>query len=404
MAYLMNFMKILSYEEQEERVFASAEYLEWEKLREHCDMMLRKGYFRGNGRDLSDPEKLVLKKEKRLVETIWKKYQHMPNVLANSVLGYLDSYDTVRYRSRLNGVDSLSTFSECSQVRLADLREAATKLSYMVLPIDYVNRKTINDIMLKDVQERGYCSQSIIMEQLSQAKNVISDIADFTEQDLYMLCPVSFYDLCRVENDTESREMIFGGELVRVKALLDTIMQIQRNLFATLKGEEADTGVWEIGEGGGCSESELMHLQILVEMILPIQRSLLEIGQEYLDMVAWEKTMRRNHGQVTQELLHKMSKQLSWAKEARQTLRKVYAQEIKKSEKAELIIPEAAVIVDVLIFALPRGTSLQYGDGLARVFRDFGVDMPESFYLKRGFVRQSEERDCYDTEGIELAF
>lgn len=410
MAYLMDFMEFLPPDAQKEKVLNSAEFKEWEKLREHCDMMLERGIFcntDGRSGSLSNPEKLVLKKEERLLDAIWKKYHYIPFEMRDSALGYVRSDEYGRITNRIrhcerNIAGELHRFSKHPQVRLADIREAATKLSYMILPVCYVNRKIINQIIEKEILSKSYSSGSCIVYGIESSESLISRIEDFTKQNLYVLCPVSFYDLCRAEMDDKQREVIFGGELLQVKALLDTITQIQRNLFAILNDNEGDTGIWEIGEGSRCSENELMHLRILIETIMPIQRSLLEIVQDSKDMDSWKKTMCSNHRKAISDILRRMSKQLSWSDEAIKAMEGVSVKKGADFRKTSWILSEAAAMTDVLVFSLPQETSVMYGDGFARILEAFGVGMLENFYLNRGFTKLDKTTGGFRTSEIKL--
>lgn len=76
MAHLMDFLAFWLPDEQREKARASSEFLQWSELKNKCEIMLERGYFAGNERreNLSGPEKLVLKQEDRLFQTIWQKY------------------------------------------------------------------------------------------------------------------------------------------------------------------------------------------------------------------------------------------------------------------------------------------------------------------------------------------
>lgn len=311
-----------------------------------------------------------------------------------SALGRKEGYGNHVYlRSRGDDVSALVEFCAFPQVKLEAIREAANKLSMMVLPMCYFDSEMLCNIM-REIAD-NYCYTSPI-------KDVVSRVKEYTEQDLYVLCPVSLYNLVQAEQDGKQREVIFGGELMHVKALLDTITQIQRNLFALLSGDEADTGIWEIGEGSGCSENELMHLRILVATIMPIQHSLLKLTRGSNSIDAWEETMRTNHCTEVAKVLKEVSQQLSWSKEAEGALRRIYSSE--DSKKASWIIPEATAITNVLFFTVPHGTSLLYDDEIARVVKCYSVNMPKSFYLERGFVKQSQKDVGKVVEEIRLSF
>ena len=390
MAFLAEFLALSLPTEQKERALASPEFQEWMELRGHSDIMLERGYFTGEDNDLSDPEKRVLKAEERLLETIWKKYQFVPEEMEESALGEKRySYNLINRCARNKAAKELVKFSNYPQIKLAEIREVADKLSLMVVPFCYLDRGRL-EATVKEMERNHHCINTDLFEES------ISRIAPYTEQDLYVLCPASLYNLVQVERDKGRHEVIFGGELMQFKAVLDTIAQIQKNLFAILQGNEADTGIWEIGQGSGCSENELMHLKILVETIMPIQHGLLEIARKSGDMSVWEKTMHLNHYKEVTKVLQGISHQLSWSKEAEKALKKFHAKDIKDSKKASWVISEAVAMTNVMFFSLPHGTSLMYGDGLAKIFKCYSVDMPESFYRNRGFMKQSNGEIPYE--------
>lgn len=383
MAYLMNFLNCSSSGEQEKKALSSPEFAEWKELRKHCDTMLERGVFSGNSSNLSNPERLVLKKERRLFNAIWQQYQIIPYEMQESALGEIEWHQI--QHPRRNAAEQLYWFAISPTVKLAEIRDAAEKLSYMVLPIRYVDEKTIHSIAERPDSWRGG-PWAPVKNEIEQIKAQISRIAEYTKQDLYILCPASFYDLCQAEKDKEQREVIFGGELIQAKATLDTITRIQRNLFAMLEGHEADTDIWEIGEGCGYSESELVHLKMLVEIIMPIQRSLFTIAQKSQDMSPkWAQEVYEKHYEEVSKILCETTQQLSWSEEAQKALSKMY--ENVKPWK----ITETATITDVLIFALPHGTSLLYGDEFARVLANFSMNLPKSFYIGRGFSQSNSK-------------
>lgn len=399
MAYLMDFLTLSFPTVQEKKALNSPEFKEWEQLRSKCRIMLERGYFTGCRDRLSDPEKLVLKQEQRLLRAIWEKYQFVPSDMQWSALGTKKSNSQyVQGYMGSREVTNLVDFCKLPQTKLKELREVANKLSLMVLPFCYLNKRKILDINGEIFQANG-------LRYVRDLEDEISQIADYTEQDLYVLCSANMYDLAQAENDMEQREVIFGGELIQVKALLNTITQIQRNLFAILDGNEGDTGVWEIGEDGECSENELRHLKILVETIMPIQRSLLEFVEDTNGVDSWRKKMHNNHCGEVSKVLQEISGQVSWVKEMEKALKESYAKEIKASKKTSWVIPEAATMPFLVVFAVPHGTSLMYGNVSARVCKCFDVVAPESFYLNKGFVRKRSEDYDNDhvTKQLELA-
>lgn len=248
MAYLVDFLALSFPVAQEKKVLASSEFKEWEELREHCDIMIERGYFTGDHGSLSKPEQLVLKKEARLVDTIWKKYHFVPDDMEYSALrekggsGYFA--ETCHLCTRDKKVADLVKFSGCLQAKLSDIREVANKLSLMILPFCYFSQEKLGEI------SREISHYSVIG--VEEIEKLVLNIAEYTQQDLYVLCPISLYDFYQAESDRKQREVVFGGELVQAKITLDTIIQIQRNMFAMLNGNEGDTGIWEIGEGVDC--------------------------------------------------------------------------------------------------------------------------------------------------------
>lgn len=360
MANLTNFMEPRLIEAAEMELRLSAEFQEWERLREVCNSFLRQGIFVGKDyKVLSQPEKEIVQREERIIEDLWRKHKFLPAEMMNSALGTMRGGKVFPYQRKMS---PLVAFAGLPKTGLSNIRNAAERLSFAIVPYEYINQEGIVAKYAKEGQ-REYSLE--VKEGFDGVNELSAAIGKWEKIEIYVLCPIGFYEPWQEVKDLRTRQKLFGGELSMVATILGMVMPSQRNLYQMSKANEKNIE----------SVNNTMHANFA-----DMQRTL----DNLQDQISWLKDemflARRDAAAVA-----------TVAKDAQRTA----------SENREAILRshtrvanELMCLLDPLVFAVPRGTDLLNDDVDARLMMCFGVDMPLDFFLRRGLV-QVENCECY---------
>lgn len=346
MANLTNFLEPQLMKKTETVVREGAKFKEWEDLREVSNSFLSDGIFTGGAFErLSQPEKELVKKEESIMLGIWREHKFLPAEMANSALGEVCRGEIVAYQRKM---ESLVRFSALPQAKLESIRNAAEKLSFAVLPYEYINR----DGIVKKYAEGGQRRYSQeIQEGFESVDELCRAVSAIEKVELYILCPIGFYDPWQEVKDVRTKQKIFGGELSQAAMILGMMMPTQKNLFQMSKANAEN-----------------------IEMLNGL--------------------METNFAEV-RKTLDNVWGQISWLTDAVRIARQVagaasYVASVAL-RKAEQVEYQLACLLDPLIFAVPWGTDIYNDEVNARLLMCFGADMPLDFFLKRGLVQVNDD-------------
>lgn len=350
MANLTDFLEPKLMPKMEVEVRARKDFKEWEDLRGVCESFLSQGIFAGGAdKSLSQPEKEIVAREESIMLGIWKDQNFLPAEMANSVLGEVQNGEVAPYQRK---VEPLVKFSALPQTQLKYIRNAAEKLSFAIVPYEYINR---DGIVAKYAEEGQWRYSEMVQDGFKDVEELCTAVNVFEQIELYILCPVGFYDPWQEVQDAQARQKIFGGELSSIAMILGMLMPTQKNLFQMSK-TNADN----------------------IEKL--------------------NRTMEANFTQV-RETLDDIQGRISWLSEVAELARRAADNASREShialEKAQEVEYRLWCMLDPLIFAVPQGTDLKNDNVDARLLMCFGADMPLDFFLRRGLV-QVNSNGCYD--------
>lgn len=341
MANLTDFLEPWPKTDTEVAIRASKGYKEWESLREVCNVFLRQGVFSGGTEGLSQPERSIVKREEAIIIEAWQRYQFLPAEMADSVLGKVQKGKVSFCQRR---TEPLVRFSALPRTNLKHIRNAAEKLSFAIIPYEYINQ---DGIVAKyaNAGQKQYAKE--IRAGFKDVGELCEAVGKFEKIELYILCPIAFYDLWQEVQDDQERQKLFGGELASVAMVLGMMMPAQKNLFQMSK-TNAD------------------------------------------NIEKMNETMKSNFVQIEKTLDSVWSK-VSWLSEAIDSVRRTANRAVATADaalnKAKEVERQLICLLDPLIFAVPKGTNLYDDDVDVRLLMCFGADMPLDFFLKRGLVR-----------------
>lgn len=350
MANLTDFLEPQLMKKKETAAKAGSEFKEWRELREVCNAFLRSGIFAGGAfEELSRPEKDIVKREEDLMMEIWCEHRVLPVEMVNSVLGEAFDGEVASYQRR---IEPLVRFSALPRTKLGYIKNAAEKLSFAIIPYEYINQ---DGIVTKYAEEGSEWYAEEIQEGFRNVDELHAAVNRFEEIELYILCPIGFYDPWQEVKDDQTRQKIFGGELASIAMILGMLMPTQKNLYQMSK-----TNAENIESLNG--------------------------------------TMEANFASV-KRTLDNMQRQISWLAEIAEEARRhaVEATDTANAalKKAEMVEYMLMCLLDPLVFAVPKGTSLYDMEAEAHLLMCFGADMPIDFFLRRGLV-QVDGKGYYD--------
>lgn len=291
---------------------------------------------------------IILEQEKKLLKDFWIKYGFIP--------------DDIFYRIRDL---RLSDLLEYPVVQVSELKKLADALSFVILPIDYVDMEKIINMYAK--QNESYAS--IIKYCYDRFKGQVAYFSKYMgEQLLYMLVPFSFY---------EPWKEVFSEEFSSIPKYFS---------------------------------EKLFDLSTTWDMIIPILRFL------------YEDIKNTKGVEEYQERIYKLERYVnaSKAKKAKKKLKKeLYLEKHKPSCGEGLLEPEdfyhpsvqylnpypRQCIDDPIIFAIDSCTDISdssHDEHYARIGLCFGLNMPIDFFTENGLTAINDRSFEEVTEILEI--
>ncbi len=365
MANLTNFLEPRLMESVETAVRTRMDYQEWQNLREACIFFLLQGIFTGGAyKTLSKPEKDIVAREEQIIQKIWREEKILPAEMASSVLGEVHGKQVLPYQRKL---EPLVRFSQLPKTKLGNIRNAAEKLSFVIIPYQYINQA---DIVAKyaETGQQGYAWE--VQEGFKAVNELSATVSTWEKIELYILCPIGFYDPWQEVKDLQTRQKIFGGELTLISTILGMMMSTQKNLYQMSK----------------TNAENIASLSRTMEANFTDFRRTLDDMQNQISWLKNEVLIARREAAEAKSTTKQAAETASYARSIAN-----YA-----AQKAEEVSYRLAYLLDPLVFAVPQGTNLQDDDAIARLMMCFGADMPLDFFLRRGLVKV-DDNGYYDS-------
>lgn len=363
MANLTNFMEPRLMKDAEIATRSSVEFKEWEELCRICISFLSQGIFVGGDYEsLSQPEKDIVRREECIVGDLWYKNGFLPAEMANSALGRVRGGKLYPCQREMS---PLVAYSALPKTKLGNIRNAAEKLSFAIVPYEYINQDGIVAKYAREGQ-REYSQE--VRNGFEGVNELAAVVSTWEKIELYILCPISFYDPWQEVQDTYIRQKLFGGELSMVATILGMMMPTQKNLYQM-------------------SKTNAKNIETLNDTMRANFADVLQTLDNMQSQISW---LRDEVFLARSEAAHATtvaSMAQGMAKAARRTANEAL-------ELAKTVDFKLACLLDPLVFAVPQGTDLLHDDVDARLMMCFGVDMPLDFFLRRGLV-QVDDYGCY---------
>lgn len=349
MSVLTNFLPVQELNEQE--VSKQKDYIaRLQKFREAVKLMS----------DILDDEidvdsdigRQILDREADVYQDFWDEVGFIPNEFKCSCL---DTEEQYTY---------LSELSRYPVVRISELKKMADALSFVILPMDYINM----DKIIKMYEEEDYQYATEISNSYEEFKEIVSACEEFAgSQQLYMLAPISFYDPWEEVSCEELLPKYFSKKLHNLSTILGIIMPTQRNLCKM------------INTSGG----DLATLQ--------------ETMQENFEFV--KKSMEECHNRI------------DWVLNLTKDLKK-RGRHSEKSNIMELELNSMTnleyklyCLLNSIIFSTDDEIDISDpndDEAIAHIGLCFGTDMPIDFFVEKGMTIVNDKRFKYVTHVLEF--
>ena len=251
-------------------------------------------------------------------------------------------------------------------VSVSQLKQIADALSFVILPIDYTDIEKVFSLYAKaDSQDYQYYNRDYYAYSLRSAFcefrdtiKVCTEMSFINPQTIYILAPLSFYDVWREVSCEEILPKYFPTDLFSLSTTLGLIIPTQRNLY---KMTSANT-------------------ESIREM---------------------KKTMDMNF-QMLKQSIEECHRRINWVERMVDSLNaKVASMQVKLNE-AELKIAQLETmlycLLDPIIFAVDSKVDISKpvsNNARARIGLCFGPEMPVDFFINNGLTIISDKR--FDT-------
>lgn len=342
MPVLADFLSVQKVEKKEQQKDYSARL---RKFRKAVDLMSET--FDCSISAKSDLGRQIIEKESEVFQDYWDDVGFIPKVFEYSCLNTKTKYSY------------LSDFSQYPVVQVSDLKQMADTLSFVILPIDYINMEKIFEMY----EDENYSYADKIREAYEEFKEVVSKCADFTgKQQLYMLAPISFYDPWEEVSCSKLLPKYFSKKLVHLSTTLGMIIPTQRNIY---------------------------------RMVNTTDKNLRTLQQNMKDnFEAVERSINECHSRI------------DWVEDMTKSLERRVAEDESRSRRMELQLYNMHLevtklehmlycLLDPIIFAVDDDVDISSPDSneeKAHVGLCFGPDMPVDFFLDKGMVTINDKR------------
>lgn len=297
--------------------------------------------------------KKIYHKEKEIILNLFNLTNNVPKEFENSCLG-----DKLDYAIKLNKI------SNYPFVEIRQLKKIAEALSFVILPIQYVDIYEIFNMYKKaDVNdyEDWYASNMYstnIKKAYDDFETNITNCVDYdliAPQNFYILAPLSFYDAWEEVRSEEVYPKYFSSKLINISTTLGIMIPTQRNLYKIVD----------------------MNSQNIQEMKKAMDENFRMLKQSIEEC--------HNHIYWVEKMMHRLNLKLE------NTELKLKKLDLKQAKLEKMLY----CLLDPVIFSIDADvdiSTVEANNKLARVGLCFGPEMPVDFFVENGLQTIFDKR------------
>lgn len=298
--------------------------------------------------------KKIYDKEKKIILNLFNLTNNVPKEFETSCLG-----DKLNYAIKLNKI------SNYPFVEIRQLKEIVEALSFVILPIQYVDIYKIFDMYKKadvnDYYRRGYdynMYSTNIRKAYNDFKTNIKDCVKnnlIASQNFYILAPLSFYDAWKEVSSERVYPKYFSSKLINISTTLGIMIPTQRNLYKIVD----------------------MNSQNIQEMKKAMDENFRMLKQSIEEC--------HNHIYWVEKMMHRLNLKLENTELELQKLN------LKQAQLEKMLY----CLLDPVIFSIDADvdiSTVEANNKLARVGLCFGPEMPVDFFVENGLQTIFDKR------------
>lgn len=346
MAVLTNFLPVQELEK--ERLAKQEKYVsELKKFRKVIASMY-------NTFDCCIPEdssvgREIITKESEVFQSFWNEVGFIPSDFSISCLNTKRMYNY------------LCTLSQYPVVKISELKKIADILSFVILPISYININKIIETYSK--KDKHYAMK--IEDSYDDFQEVVFNCQRYTgKQRLYILAPVSFYNTWAEVTSKEILPKYFSRNLEHLSTTLGIMIPTQRNLYKMIKTNQKD----------------ISNLQeTMQENFKAVEKSITECHKR----IDWVESL-------VKDLENKVKSSESRIDRMNMNLHLLDIQ-----TKNLYLDHHLYSVLDPIIFSVDANTNISdvaCNNENARIGLCFGADMPIDFFVEKGMTTINDKR------------
>ena len=297
--------------------------------------------------------KKIYDKEKEIILNLFNLTNNVPKKFETSCLG-----------NKLDYVIKLNKISNYPFVEIQQLKEIAEALSFVILPIQYVDIYEIFNMYKKaDVNDyEGWYDSNMYSTNIKKAyddfETNITNCVDYdliAPQNFYILAPLSFYDAWEEVRSAEVYPKYFSSKLINISTTLGIMIPTQRNLYKIVD----------------------MNSQNIQEMKKAMDENFRMLKQSIEEC--------HNHIYWVEKMMHRLNLKLENTELELQKL------DLKQAKLEKMLY----CLLDPIIFSIDADVDIskvEANDKLARVGLCFGPEMPVDFFVENGLQTVFDKR------------
>ena len=287
----------------------------------------------------------ILSKEDAVYRRFWADAKFIPEEFGQSCLKTKEKYTY------------LSDLSRYPMVKISELKKIADTLSFVILPIEYVD---VVEIFSQYAVNNDMDYSKKIARAFGEFKNTLSECQDYVgKQQLYILAPVTFYNPWKEVSCEKILPKYFSESLQYLSTVLGMVMPTQRNLYKMIK----------------IHENNLNNLNETMKQ----------------NFATVEKNINECHRRI--DWVAKLVKSLDVRIRSNKEDRMVELREMNmRIASLETMI---YCLLDPIIFSVDGSVIISdsnYDEQNARIGLCFGTDMPIDFFVEKGLKTINDKR------------
>ena len=297
--------------------------------------------------------KKIYDKEKEIILNLFNLTNNVPKKFETSCLG-----------NKLDYAIKLNKISNYPFVEIQQLKEIAEALSFVILPIQYVDIYEIFNMYKKaDVNDyEDWYDSNMYSKNIKKAyddfETNITNCVDYdliAPQNFYILAPLSFYDAWNEVRSEEVYPKYFSSKLINISTTLGIMIPTQRNLYKIVD----------------------MNSQNIQEMKKAMDENFRMLKQSIEEC--------HNHIYWVEKMMHRLNLKLENTELELQKL------DLKQAKLEKMLY----CLLDPIIFSIDADvdiSTIEANNKLARVGLCFGPEMPVDFFVENGLQTIFDKR------------